>query len=54
MRKINGKGRLVLSEVKFDSVYSAIVKPHSDTAGRIYVPVGLVGKRVYILEGVDI
>jgi len=57
VKKLNNKnykkGTLVLEEIRFDHVFKRQVKPHSDTAGRIYLPKDLVGKTVYVIADLN-
>jgi len=49
MKKVEKEGRLILKEISFNRIVSTRVKPHSDSAGRIYLPSDLVGKNVYVI-----
>ena len=47
--KFDTKGRLFLEEVPFDTVYKRKVGRGSQTCGRIYVPIELLGRNVYVV-----
>ena len=48
-RCVDKKIRVSFEEVTAERYYTGIVKPHSNTAGRIYLPRSMVGKMVFII-----
>ena len=43
------KGRLILREIVFDQVYQRRVHKCNDRAGKVTLPVELIGKKVYVI-----
>ncbi len=43
------KGRLILKEIQFNQVYERTVHKCNDRAGKITLPLELIGKRVYVV-----
>jgi len=42
-------GRLILKEIEFNQVYERTVHKCNDRAGKITLPVELIGKKVYVV-----
>ncbi len=49
----NTKGRLILKEIEFDQVYERTVMNNNSSSGKIYLPLKLIGKKVYVIVEPD-
>lgn len=43
------KGRLILREIEFNQVYERKVHKCNDRAGKVTLPIELIGKKVYVV-----